>query len=545
MLPPSLQEAIEHGEVFTRGWVVELLLDLVGYVPERDLARLVIAEPACGRGAFLGPISRRLGESCRRHGRGLEDALGSVVAYDLLESNVEHSRVLVHQELAAQGWDADEARRCAQHWVGQGDYLLARPTASGADVVVGNPPYIRLEDVPAARMAAYRSAHPTMGGRADVYVGFYEAALRSLNPGGVLGFICADRWMHNQYGARLRELVGREYSVDVVLSMHDVDAFEEQVAAYPAITVLSSRPQGEVVAAEATRSFTPQDAAQLVEWCRAGGGGLERWGVRAVRLPHWFSGGDFWPAASPARLALLEDLTDRFPTLEDPHGATRVSIGVATGADKVFITTDPDIVEPECLLPLAMVRDIASGTFTWQGHYLINPWTPAGNLVCLDDLPRLRRYLTAHAAVLRRRYVAVKQPERWYKTIDKVDHSLIGRSKLLLPDMKTTIHPVLDEGGFYPHHNLYYITSQDWDLRVLGGLLISGIAEAFVHAYGVKMRGGTLRFQAQYLRKIRVPHPGRIGDKVQAALSKAFERRDVAVATEAALDAYGLDHLPD
>ncbi|MGH4015414.1 MAG: Eco57I restriction-modification methylase domain-containing protein [Pseudonocardiaceae bacterium] len=58
-------------------------------------------------------------------------------------------------------------------------------------------------------MSAYRSACPTMGGRADIYVGFYEVGLRSLRPGGRLGFICADRWMRNQYGHRLRELGGR------------------------------------------------------------------------------------------------------------------------------------------------------------------------------------------------------------------------------------------------------------------------------------------------------------------------------------------------
>ncbi|GAA4898093.1 Eco57I restriction-modification methylase domain-containing protein [Streptomonospora salina] len=532
--------------MFTRPWVVELLLDLVGYTPDRDLARYVIAEPACGRGAFLGPIARRLSESCRRHGRSLDEALHSVTGFDLLADNVESSRATVRQELAAHGWGAAEVHRCAEAWVRQGDYLLDQHRDRGIDYVVGNPPYIRLEDVPAARMSAYRAAYPTMGGRADIYVGFYEAALRSLNPDGALGFICADRWMHNQYGSHLREFVTRSYSVDAVISMHDVDAFEEQVAAYPAITVISNRAQGEAVAVETSGDFSAEQAGRLRKWMRGDGPALvEETGYQAARLPHWFSGSDFWPSASPARLAFLEDLSDRFPVLQDPAGTTRVGIGIATGADKVFITTDPDAVEPERLLPLATVRDTASGTFAWQGRYLINPWTPAGDLVSLQDFPKVRRHFSAHADALQRRYVAVKQPHRWYKTIDKVDHSLIGRPKLLLPDMKTTIHPVLDEGGFYPHHNLYYIVSDTWDLRVLGGLLLSGVAQAFVHAYGVKMRGGTLRFQAQYLRKIRVPHPEQIGDKVQAALRDAFERRDVAAATQAALDAYRLDELPD
>ena len=106
--------------------------------------------------------------------------------------------------------------------------------------------------------------------------------------------------------------------------------------------------------------------------------------------------------------------------------------------------------------------------------------------------------------------------------------------------MKLTIHPVLDEGGLYPHHNLYYVISDQWDLNVLGGLLLSRVAGAFVEAYAVKMRGGTLRFQAQYLRRIRVPHPSEISLKDQAALASAFRQRDVLAATEAAIRVYGI-----
>src|SRR5699024_6290836 len=103
------------------------------------------------------------------------------------------------------------------------------------------------------------------------------------------------------------------------------------------------------------------------------------------------------------------------------------------------------------------------------------------------------------------RFVARKYPDKWHRTIDRVYPGLAERPKLLLQEMKAQITPVYEPGGLYPQHNLYYIVSTGWDLEVLGGLLLSRVAEAFIDAYGVKMRGGTLRFQAQYLRKIRVP----------------------------------------
>ncbi len=338
----------------------------------------------------------------------------------------------------------------------------------------------------------------------------------------------------------------KHFSMDLALVMHDVDSFDEQVSAYPAITLISNKPQGAAVAADTNRSFGAEEARIFADWYLEG----EQSTVgtashQAARMPHWFPEEDSWPAASEARLAVLEDLTERFRLLEDAETGTKVGIGIATGADKIFLTKEKGLVEEDRLLPMAMVRDTTNGTIDWDGMYLVNPWTANGDLVDLDAYPRLASYFEKHSEALRKRYVAVKQPQRWYKTIDKVDHQLTRRQKLLFPDMKSRIHPVLDRGGLYPHHNLYYIVSDVWDMRVLGGLLLSKVAEAFVEAYAVKMRGGTLRFQAQYLRKIRVPDPATISEGDQAALAEAFDKRDREAATEAALRVYGLAELPD
>ncbi|WP_211592319.1 Eco57I restriction-modification methylase domain-containing protein [Microbispora sp. H10836] len=539
-------EAVEHGEVFTRRWIVEMILDLVDYRPDRDLSALRLVEPACGAGAFLGVIARRVSESCRKRERPLLDALGAVRAFDLLPRNVAKARDLVTGVLSDEGWDRGEAETVADAWVHRADYLLGQTNSEQVDFVVGNPPYIRLEDVPEDRTSLYRALYPTMVGRADIYIGFFEAGLRSLRDGGRLGFICADRWMRNQYGRELRRLVADEFAVDVCVTMHDVDAFEEQVSAYPAVTVIRQGRQESAVAADTTRDFGESAAHELTAWIRGGEDSPARAAsYQAARLPHWFSGSDLWPTGSPARLAVLEDLTERFTVMGDRASGVRVGIGVATGADKVFITRDPDVVEAERLLRLSMVRDTTSGNFEWSRHYLVNPWGTDGELVDLDKYPKLRVYFERNGAALRGRYVAKKNPEKWYKTIDKVEPGLAQRPKLLFPDMKLSSHPVLDKGGYYPHHNLYFITSATWDLEVLGGLLLSKVAEAFVDAYAVKMRGKTLRFQAQYLRRIPVPRPETLTVEQRSRLIDAFRKRDVQAATSAALDVYSLTGWPD
>jgi adenine-specific DNA-methyltransferase len=537
----QIDEAGEHGEVFTRRWVVELILDLSGFTADRDLGGMVAVEPSCGSGAFLAPMTERLIESCRVHGRPLGDIRTALRAFDLLPVNAELAQKTVGGALIEAGLDDVEARSIATDCVQCCDFLLTSHGEDVADFVLGNPPYIRLEDVPSARSAAYRRACSTMRGRSDIFVGFIEMGLRILKPDGVLGFIVADRWMHNQYGTDLRRLVSSGYSVDAVVSMHDVAAFEESVSAYPAVTVIRRRDQGTAIVANASKAFGEAQARSLAKWASSGRKSVNTRGVSAVKLAKWFDSELSWPSGNPANLALVAELERRLPLLEDTTTGTRVGIGVASGADSVYLTRDTELVEPDRLLPLLMTADTASGTPKWSGTHLVNPWQD-GRLVDLDDYPMLGAYLESRSIDIRARHVAQKNPRGWYRTIDRVEPGLLERDKLVIPDLKAFIQPVLDRGEHYPHHGLYFITSDEWDLEVLGGLLLSNIAELFVATYCVKMRGGCYRFQAQYLRRIRVPELASIGKRDQAELRRAFETRNRNVASRVARRLYGIEH---
>jgi len=322
------------GEVFTRRWVVEMILDLAGYVPERDLAASVAVEPACGRGAFLRPMVSRLIASARLHGHELSECDGAIRAFDIRSENVAAAQALVARSFADAGMPEARAERLAATSVRRSDFLLDALDGLVADFVLGNPPYVRLEGVPAARTAAYRRVCPTMRGRSDIYVGFFERGLRLLSDGGALGFIAPDRWMHNQYGAGLRQLVSERFSVDAVVEMHDVDAFERAVSTYPAVAVIRRTAQEKAVVATANRTFGPEGAGELVRWVSAGQEGtVEGSSFSAVRLSEWHGGSDLWPSGDPQAVALVRLLEDRFPPLEDPATGTRVGIGVATGAE--------------------------------------------------------------------------------------------------------------------------------------------------------------------------------------------------------------------
>lgn len=536
----QIDEAGEHGEVFTRRWIVELILDLSGYTADRDLAAMLAVEPSCGAGAFLVPMVERLIDSCSAHGRPLTDVGSALRAFDLLPANAELAQKAVRTALIDSGLDEASAQAVAERSVRCADFLLSEHDFDGVDFVLGNPPYIRLEQIPAERTAAYRRTCPTMRGRADIFIGFIEKGLRLLRPDGVLGFIVADRWMHNQYGHDLRQFIASEYAMETVVSMHDVDAFEEPVSAYPAVTVIRRASQGPAVVATASRRFGESDAQRLAKWARNGRKPLANDAVQAARVQTWFDSELSWPSGNPRNLALVADLERRMPPLEDVATGTRVGIGVASGADSVFLTKDADLVEESRLLPLLMTKDTVTGSADWSGTYLVNPWEDR-RLVDLTEFPRLNDYLRRNGSEIRARHVARKNPTAWYRTIDRVEPGLLEREKLLIPDLKAFIQPVLDRGQTYPHHGLYVITSEKWDLEVLGGLLLSDIAELFVATYCVKMRGGCYRFQAQYLRRIRVPELSSVGKRDAASLRRAFENRDRESASAVARRLYGVE----
>jgi adenine-specific DNA-methyltransferase len=401
---PMLKESLSpikagdsgRGEVFTRSWVVELILDLCGYVPDRDLVSLTAIEPSCGSGAFLAPMARRVAESAKNHGQDIAQAAEAIQARDVHRPHVLRSRAVVRETLCSTGIDPDRAAVLARRWIRQGDFLLEPPAERSADFVLGNPPYIRLEAIPTAISNAYRQACPAMGGRADIYVGFYERGLHALRDAGALGFICADRWMRNAYGARLRKLISREWSVEAILSMTEVDAFESEVDAYPAITVLrrAAQNRGPLVV-DTTPEFGADEARRLIQATKRGRASIASGQFRAARLSRWTADPSGWPTGSPRQLAALTKIEATHPPLEDRETGTKVGIGLATGVDRIFITQDPELVEPERILPLAMVRDIASGKLDWSGHCLLNPWDENG-LVELREWPMLQAYLTRH-----------------------------------------------------------------------------------------------------------------------------------------------------
>lgn len=527
-----------RGAVFTREEVVDFILDLVGYTDDRPLFEHRILEPSFGRGDFLLRIVGRLLAAWRNAGRSAArfDDLGNAVrAVELHRDTFQSTRAGVVALLKQEGVPPATAAAIAHRWLMQGDFLLAAMDTD-FDFVVGNPPYLRQEMIPAPLLAEYRRRYETMYDRADLYIPFLERSLLALAKGGSLGFICADRWTKNRYGGPLRRLVAEQFHLKIYVDMVDTPAFHSEVIAYPAITVISRTVPG------ATRiAHRPAvNRTALAQLATALRGSTLPDGAESVReVAQVTRGADPWLLESSDQMSLIRRLEQQFPSLEQ-SGCT-VGIGVATGADKAFIGNFDSLdVEPDRKLPLVTTRDIASGEVHWRGQGVINPFADEGGLVSLRHYPRLRRYLEARREVIAGRHCAQKSPDHWYRTIDRITPALAHRPKLLIPDIKGEANVVFERGEFYPHHNLYYVTSDAWDLQALKAVLLSAVTRLFVATYSTKMRGGFLRFQAQYLRRIRLPDWGTVPASLRAELTDAGRNRELPACNQAVFRLYRL-----
>lgn len=546
ILPPEAYEygvrssGESHGVVLTKPHVVDLILDLAGYTPDLDLAGLCFLEPACGLGAFLLPAVDRLARSAERTGRKIEDCTHAIRAYEIEPEHVARTRDMVSAALIRSGVGAGDANRLSVEWVRQGDYLLSSEDET-YDVIVGNPPYVRIEQLSPSLQRTYRNQFSTLFDRADLYVAFIEKSLRLLSSSGVLSFICADRWILNKYGAPLRRMITRDYHVAAYVDLHTASPFESEVVAYPSIFVVSASSCGGTSVAKLA-SGSVEECQLLGRRLRDGPG--RRNGVRIDEYDSWFSDDEPWVISSPEHLRVLRELEARHQPIE-LHGDTKVRIGIATGIDSVYIVGEEVDVEEDRRVPLVMRADVVLGSIRNGHQYVLNTFEDDGRVVDLSRYPRLRSYLLSHEPSIRRRHVAAKNPGSWFRTIDRLHRELVNAPKLLIPDIAGANEVAYEPGQYYPHHNLYFITSTTWDLEILGGLLGSKVALFFVWSYAVKMRGSYLRFQAQYLRRICLPDLETLPESVGMAIREAFRLRRFDELDDLALQAYGIRALPE
>lgn len=243
----SPEERHKYGQFYTRPEVVDLINSFC-IVNGREK----VMDPACGGGTFLVRAYARKRELApeRRHGEILTDLYGVDVSHfathlttinlatrDLIDDEnypqiarndffevMTHKRLLsLPSKIAAKGLGAIQHR----------DILVP-----SLDAVVGNPPYIRQEDIPKASSKktkggvqhgtkeyyldlAKKEAGIELSGRSDIHCYFWTHAATFLKDDGYLCFLTSSQWLDVEYGFPLQEWILKNFEIVAILESID------------------------------------------------------------------------------------------------------------------------------------------------------------------------------------------------------------------------------------------------------------------------------------------------------------------------------------
>jgi len=413
----------------------------------------VLLDPGCGPGAFISGVIRW----AQRNG----GVMPEIVGYE-----------------SEPGRHADARQRFAHLpnvKIVCGDFLTT--LATPFDYIIGNPPYVSITQLPTGEREELRRRFFSAEGRFDLYLLFFEKALRLLKPQGRLVFITPEKFLYVNTARSLRCILGN-YCVREIEFISE-ETFGDLVT-YPTVTTIDSSSDIEITTRIRTRNGSQRNV--------------------------------IFPRDGSSLQPLVNDYQDHGHTNETTLSdvCLRISCGIATGADAVFVhktrNLQPDLVHYS--YPTISGRDLSPSRPEMRSdHSMLIPYDPMGKLLPLDELGALSNYLSAPA--IRRRLEARTCAERkpWYAFHDSVPLPQILRPKLICKDITAKPHFWIDhEGAIVPRHSAYYIVPLDASqITSLCDFLNGPTAANWLQAHCQGASQGFIRLQSSVLKRLPLP----------------------------------------
>lgn len=497
---------------------------LVADLPRNGKIRIL--DPACGDGALLCALIKRLPPAARKR--------VEVVGYDIDPDAIHIASQCLRQDFP----DLDihlEQKDFLLHVLnlqGGGDLFSAGEIQEPFHLVIANPPYVRTQ-IMGAQQAQQLAQCFGLTGRVDLYYPFLLGISQVLAGNGVTGVITSNRFMTTKSGQAVRRAMLSRFRILHAWDLGDTKLFDAAVLPSVLLARGASDPQHphtdgipyssiyeteDAAIAEATNALSALTADNDTVIAIQDG--------RHFRVRHGTldNGGDLegiWRVATQA--------TDQWlATVEANTWGTfrrigKIRVGVKSTADKVFIRNDwSDLPggRPELLRPLITRKcarrfkaDVPANAKHIKEILYPHEATENGRVaVDLSLYPKAASYLEKHRDILEARTYLIEAGRKWYELWVPQDPAAWPSPKLVFPDISDKPIFWIDTDGGIVNGECYWLQCENKDEQDLLWLALavanSTFIEAFYdHRFNNKLYAGRRRFITQYVELFPLPNP--------------------------------------
>ena len=278
--------------------------------------------------------------------------------------------------------------------------------ADGFDIVIGNPPYIQLQNNGGELAELYEPCgYKTFARTGDIYCLFYERGYQLLKKNGHLCYITSNKWMRAGYGEKTREFLANNTDPQLLIDFAGVKIFESATVDTNILLFANGKNQHKTLCAVTNKS-NKDDLKQLSDFVRLNGSICT------------FNGSDSWVILSP----IEQSIKNKIESVGTPLRDWDINIyrGVLTGYNDAFIissdkreeilsnckTEDERKRTAELIRPILRGRDIKRYGYDWAGLWLINTHNGVkGKYPPIDikDYPAVKQHLDLYWDKIKKR----------------------------------------------------------------------------------------------------------------------------------------------
>ncbi len=520
LLIPSQDKKL-NGAFFTPSFIAEFIINQIS--PSEGDKNL---DPSCGSGVFLINLVEHY---VKRFNKPIRQILNeNIFGVDLFDYNIERAKLLLsiyallnNQQVHEKDFNLIQGDSLNLDWR---TCFSNNPTAK-FESILGNPPYIKFQDLPESTRNLFRNKYQTIkGGNFNLYFAFFEVCFDLLKDDAKLGFITPNSYFTSLSGESLREFFQQKKCVTEIVDFNHKKVFDAQT--YTAITFLKKSDTNVILYDRIESEEEPQDFLNHLSWS-----------INSVRK------------LSPKKWRLLKsDEQENIEKIENIglslSDVVDIRVGIATLKDQVYFVdskfernnyflkkVDGEVfeVEKEITKSIYKISDLKNQFDVLQNtRRIIFPYLVQKNVARLmpetylqTQYPKCYNYLSAMKDELQKRDKGNLQLEEWFgygrtQGLTKVGIKLVTPTFsqfprfLLIEDKKAFFCNgyglFLKEKkgfGFDLFDNPF---AHESNLGILQKILNSDVMYYYINKTSVSIEGGYPCYQKNFIERFSMPH---------------------------------------